>query len=154
MGRIYTAYFEAAGISTAIDLWEIQPVGETVRINTVEFGHDAASVASTTERVAISRVGGDSGSGGSTLTPSPHDGGKQFASTVTALNTTVATTTTAIIASTWNIQAGWFYQPRVTDDIDERIVVPAGTKAVIKLPDAPANTLTMTGRVTFETTDS
>ncbi len=99
-------------------------------------------------RVAISRAGvAVAGSGGSVPTAVPHNvGDVAFGGTVEVNNTTQASAATPIHEDTFNIQAGWFYRPTP----EERIVISPSGILVVELPVAPADSITMSGTITFE----
>jgi hypothetical protein len=89
------------------------------------------------------------GSGGTAVTPVAHERGYAAAgSTVEVNNTTQSTVQTPMQAHAFNVQAGWFWQPTP----EERIVISAliTDGLIIELPVAPADSLTMSGYVTFE----
>lgn len=150
MGRIYTASFEAIPVSVIQDLFEINaPSDACVAIHSAELGQtsDAGDAQAELLRVAWSRAPTASGSGGASVTPAAHEEGTAaFGGTVERNNTTQATGTTVVVPGVFNVQGGYFYQPMIW----ERIVISPGGRLVLELPAAPADSLTMTGRVTFE----
>ncbi len=157
MGQVYSASF--AGVTVLSDATGIQdlfqlipPADAIVVIHSITIGQESDAGDSEAEmlRVNISRTDlSVNGSGGSTLTPRPHEVGFAAAgSVVEANNDTLSTVQTILQALTFNVQAGLFYQPTP----EERIVLSAGIGAglVVNLPVAPADALIMSGVIVFE----
>ena len=152
MGRFYSITVDQIAVSAVQDLIEINaPATGSVVIHSAEFGQhsDAADAEAEMLQITISRATA-SGSGGSAVTPIPHQFG-DAASAVTAErnNTTQATTTTPIRATTWNIQAGYIYAPTP----EERISIPPSGRIVFELPVAPGDEITLSGTVVIEELD-
>jgi hypothetical protein len=60
-------------------------------------------------------------------------------------------TIVTLVASAFNIQAGLLYAPKYAEgDVDERITVEAGSRFVVSLDSAPADSLTCSGTILFE----
>ena len=150
MGRMYTASFGGVAVTAIQDLFEVNaPSDATVAIHSIAVGQSSDYGDSEAEglRVQISRAPTASGTGGSTLTPRPHEeGDAAFGGTVEANNTGQATGTVTIHEDTFNVQAGWAYKPTP----EERIVISPGGRLVVELPVAPGEALTMSGSITFE----
>ena len=150
MGRMYTASFGGVAVTAIQDLIELNaPSDSVVVIHSAFIGQSSDAGDSEAEmlRVQISRSTGTSGSGGTTLTARPHNvGDAAFGGTAEANNTTQATTTVTIHEETFNAQSGWYYQPTP----EERVALSPGARVVIELPAAPADSLTMSGSITFE----
>lgn len=151
MGRMYTASFTGTSVSALQDLFEINaPSDAVVVIHSIRLGQssDAGDAEAELLRVVLSRSDTTTpGSGGSAVTARPHEvGDAAFGGTVEKNNTTQAATTTGILADTWNVQAGWFYQPTP----EERIVLSPSGIFVVELPAAPNDAITMEGSITIE----
>lgn len=148
-GRVYTASFDNVAVTAAQDFFEITAAsGTIIRILSVFIGQssDAGDAQAELLRIQINRYS-TSGSGGSTPTARPHHvGDAAFGGTVEANNTTQGGTAVLLVAETANVQAGWYYTPTPEEQILSAV---AGILA-ISLPAAPADSLTMSGRITFE----
>jgi hypothetical protein len=147
---MYSASFSSVAVTAVQDLLEVAaPSDAVVVVHSVSIGQssDAGDSASELLPIQISKSTGSSGSGGSSLTAvAHHTGDAAFGGTCEANNTTQATTTTTLHSDTFNVQAGWLYQPTP----EERIVLSPSARLVVELPTAPADSLTMSGTVTFE----
>lgn len=150
MGRMYTASFEAVAVTAIQDLFELNaPADAAVVLHSFEIGQtsDAADAEAEMLRCTISRAPTASGSGGTAATARPHnEGDAAFGGTVEVNNTTQATGTVVIKPIPFNVQAGCIYQPTP----EERIVISPSERLVVELPAAPADSLTMSGSITFE----
>lgn len=151
VGQVYTATFGGVSVSTIVDLFELlAAAGVPVVIHSIRIGQvtDAGDAQAEMLRVTISRTNGTtSGSGGATVTPENHSpAGPSASTTVERTNTTQATVTTPVLEDTFNIQAGWLYQPSP----EERILIEAGGTIVVELPVAPNSAINMSGAITFE----
>lgn len=150
---IYTATFAAVAVTAAQDLFEIvAPSNSGIAIRKVvvgqytDFGDAAAEILS----IQIIRGFTTSGSGGSTATPAPvkgHTGAATSTATVEINNTTVAQNGTGVvmIADSFNIAAGWVYEPPP----DERITIAPSGRLVVRIT-APADSITTNGTLIFE----
>jgi hypothetical protein len=150
MPRVYSAVFAGVAVTAAQDLFELNaPSTGVVEILSCRLGQssDYGNTEAEGLRIGIHRSTGASGSGGSAPTARPHNPlDTAYAGTVEANNTTVATTLTQILSDVWNIQAGWLYVPIP----EERIVIPPSGRLVFNLPAAPADSLTMSGTLTWQ----
>jgi hypothetical protein len=150
-GTVYSATFSAVGVAAAQDVFEITAgAAATVFIREVRIGQysDAGDAAAEMLSLLIVKGYTVSGSGGSAVTPAPIDGhGAVAVSAVEANNTTVANTGTALtlIADSFNVQAGFLYQPNPSD----RIRLAAGERLVVRIT-APVDSLTTNGTLIFE----
>lgn len=149
MSRIYSAVFEEVAVTVVQDLFEIvAPADGIVVVHGiwVSQSSDAGDVASEQVNILIHR-GSTSGSGGSTLTPSPLDfGDPAFGGVVEANNTTQATEGTQLFSDSFNVMAGWQFLPTP----EMRLVIPPSGRLIVELQTAPADSLTMSGTVVFE----
>lgn len=153
MGRIYTVSFSAVAVTVAQDLFEgLLPADMCVSLHEVKVtqSSDAGDAASEQIRVSIRRVVGPTpGSGGSSPTPAKHQTG-DVVSTVgwEANNTTQSSggTNTLIIPDVENVHNGVHYLPIPED----RIMYSPAEYILVELEDAPADSLTMSGYLTYE----
>jgi len=149
MSRMYAACFEKVAVSLAQDLFEIvAPSDAAVRIHGFNLGQssDAGDAESEQLNILVHR-GSTSGSAGSTVTPSPLSlGDSAFGGTVEANNTTQGTEGVFLDARCFNVMAGLevVYTPETWIEISP------GGRVIIELQDAPADALTMNGRVMIE----
>jgi hypothetical protein len=153
MGMMYAATFGAVAVAAAQDVFEIvAPSTKTVVIHEIalEQSSDAGDAEAELLRIQAIRGFTTSGSGGSSVTPAPLEGGNAAAgSSVEANNTTVATTgtTATLFDRAFNVQIGFFWQPTP----ECRIVLSPSQRLVVRIP-APADSLTMHGTMVFEET--
>lgn len=149
MGRIYTSNFEKVAVSAVQDLFEIvAPSDAVVRILgwTIGQSSDAGDAESEQLNVLLHR-GSTSGSGGSSVTPSPNElGDAAFGGTTEANNTTPGTEGVFLDARCFNVMAGIevIYTPE-----NYKTMSPSG-RIILLLQDAPVDALTMNGSITFE----
>jgi hypothetical protein len=152
MSRVYTASFQAVAISAAQDLLyllcsstmpiEIHSVTLSQKTLTAWEGKDF-----TFRRLSATVT---AGSGGATVTPTPHAPNDAAAVTTARRNdTTVATTSganTIIKPFNWLFLNEFYWSPAGYDD---RIIVAPSTAFVIRLDTAPSAAMTASGEVTF-----
>lgn len=156
MGRLYTAQFNAVAVTAAQDLFEIAAPADAIVVvhewnifQTTDVG-DAAEEILRLECVrGIGTV--TSGSGGTTVTPQPiSDGDAAFGGTVEANNTTRMVVGTGTLETLpqhgWNIRTEYIkiYTP------ETRPVISPSNRWTLSLPAAPADSITVSGTVTFE----
>lgn len=154
MGRMYSANFTAVAVTAAQDLFELSPADDKpICIHAVYLGQTTELGDSAEEQLRIHIIRGytASGSGGSTFAPvklNPNDASSGITN-VEINNTTVANTGTAVIlhADTYNIRSGWQYLPTPET---RPYCSQAETTIVVRLVDAPADSITMTGTILFE----
>lgn len=148
VGRAYTASFAEIAVTAIQDALEVvAPSDGVVEILSARMSQSSDEGDAQAEMlpVTISRAA-TSGSGGASVTPRPHVvGHPAFGGTAERNNTTQAGTPTVIIADCFNVQAGWLYVPVP----EERIWLPPSGIAVMTLNVAPADSLTMSGSITF-----
>lgn len=147
--RMYAAVFEKVAVSAVQDLFEIvAPSDAVVIIHGWSIGQSSDAGDSESEQLNILvHRGSTSGSGGTTVTPSPMQvGDAAFGGTVEANNTTQGTEGAFIDARTFNVMAGIevIYTPETRPTLS-----PSG-RLIIELQDAPGDALTMNGSVFFE----
>lgn len=149
MRGVYTATFQGVAATAAQSLFEISAEsGTIVEILSAFIGQSTDYGDANAEglRVSINRLSA-SGTAVNTLTPRPHDSlDEAFGGVVESNNTTRGTLGVAIMEEVFNIQAGWYYTPTP----EERIRSAAGGILEIGLESAPTDSVTLSGRVTFQ----
>jgi len=149
MGRKYAAVFEEVAVTVAQDLFEVvAPADGAVVIHSVTItqSSDAGDAEAEMLPILIHR-GTATGSGGTTVTPSPLAvGDAAFGGTVEANNTTQSVEGTFLHAEAFNIQIGFYYLPPPED---RPILSPSGL-FIVELQAAPSDSLTMNGTIVFE----
>lgn len=148
-GRIYTATFEQVAVTAAQDLFEVvAPADAVVAIHSWGFYQSSDAGDAESEQLALLiHRGTATGSGGSSVTPSPRNvGDAAFGGTVEANNTTQSAEGTFLGSYSFNVMAGIerIYTPEERD-----IISPSGLW-IAELQTAPADSLTMNGWVKFE----
>jgi len=155
MSRKYTTHFSNVAATLAQDLFEIQvPSTKCVRLLRVRVSQntEAGDAQSEQLRFTIKRgVGNNSGSGGSTHTPTKQaTGDAASACTVEINNTTRAAagggSLTQILEEDENVHLGWDYRPTP----DEVLEFAPSETIIIGLEGAPTDSTTMSGYVLFE----
>lgn len=154
--RLYTAQFNAVAVTAAQDLFEIvAPADAALKVHdwTVFQTSDTGDAAEEILRLETVRGVGSvtSGSGGSTPTAQPiEDGDTAFGGTVEANNTTRMATGTGTLETLeqygWNIRMPMekIYTPEC------RPVISPSNRWTLALPAAPADSITVSGNITFE----
>lgn len=148
-GRMYSAVFEKVAVTAAQDLFELNaPADAVVIVHSVKITQDTEEGDAEAEQLSVlAHMGSTSGSGGSTPTPTPKQlGSPAFGGTVEANNTSQSTEGTFQDTEAWNVQIGlhWIFTP------DEQIVISPSDRLIIELQDAPTDSITMSGTITFE----
>ena len=155
MARTFTANFEDVAVTAAQDLFEIAAPSTGIVMILEWQIFQSTDVGDTAEEILeIETVRGDgsvtSGSGGSTVTPQPIDNGDGASgSTVEANNTTRmaagAGTLDVLRKYGWNVRIPMecIYIP------ETRPIITPGDRWTLSLNDAPADSLTMSGSITF-----
>ncbi len=153
MGRVYTAFFESVAVTAAVDFFELAaPSTGMMRILSCRIGQNTEEADAQAEMLAINITRyATSGSGGGTVTATPHQVGHAASgdSTVETNNTSQGGTPTVVIADAWNVQIGWLYQPTP----EEMIWVPPSGIIAIESPDTPSDSITFSGSLTYEEFD-
>ena len=149
MGRLYAAVFEEVAVTAIQDLFElVAPADAAVIIHSVTItqSSDAGDAQAEMLPILIHR-GTASGSGGSSVTPSPLAvGDAAFGGTVEANNTTQSAEGTFVHAEAFNIQIGFYYLPTP----ESRPVVSPSGLFIVELQSAPSDSLTVNGTIVFE----
>lgn len=157
MGRMYTAAFKSIAVTAAQDLFEITAPTDAVVIihnwmisQATEVGDAAEEMLILTTNRGVGTV--TSGSGGATVTPHPiADGDPAFGGTVERNNTTIlavgtGTLETDLEVHLWNVRMPCqrIYTP------EERPVISPGNRWTLESESTPADSVTVSGFVTFE----
>ena len=152
MAHVYSITFNAIAVTAVQDLLTLEATSVSMleilsaRLGqTTDYG-DAAAEGLRVRWVRHTAVG----SAGATVTPVNHSaGGEAATGTYRRNDTTQGAGSVVIMEDVWNIQAGWLYVPIP----EERIwVPPSGTGndvLSLTLPAAPADSVTMSGSITF-----
>lgn len=151
LGAVYTAIFTRISVGTAVqDLFELA-VPSTAMI-TILSAIITPTADEINEQISIDlfHFSGayTSGSGGSAITPKPHNGKFAAASTVVERNnTTQATggTSVSVRSDGFALQGGWIYMPVP----EERILFGPSTAAVLRIGATLGQATTMSGSITF-----
>lgn len=148
-GRMYSVTFEEVAVTAVQDFFEINaPATAVVVLHSVSVSQssDAGDAQSEMLNILYHR-GSTSGSGGSVPTARPMlVGSAAFAGTVEVNNTTQSTEGVILRSETFNVLAGYVWQPTP----EERIVIAPSGRLIIELQTAPADSLTMSGTAVFE----
>lgn len=150
-GTVYAIILPATAVTTAIDLLEIQPADDRpVRIVGMEIFQtsDVGDAAEEILPIQIIRGFTASGSSGGSA-PTPRDlrrVGATAGFVVEVMNTTVATTGTShtLLDGGWNVRTPYTFWP-------DEMMCPQASQAdvtlIVRLPSAPADSLTIRGTV-------
>lgn len=150
-GMMYSANVAAVSVSAVQDLFEIvAPADACVIIHSLYVSQTSDYGDAAAEGLQIKAIKGYtvSGSGGTSVTPTPQQSGFAAAgSTVEANNTTQANTGTplTLVADSFNIQIGYQYRPTP----EERIVLSPSQRLVWTL-SAPADAVTLNASCLIE----
>ena len=147
MGRVYAVPFSAVAVTAAQDLLEISPADDIpVELIGWHLGQSSDAGDAQEELLQLNIIRGhtSSGSGGSSVTPSPLNPGDGAASfTAEINNTTIASSGTPVtlFGTTWNVRAGgeiW-----LPEDVRPR-ARQSNTPLVVRM-SAPNDSITTTG---------
>ncbi len=152
---VYTATFAAQAVAAAQDLFEIvAPAAKRVQIMGVDIGQYSDAGDTQAEMLSIQIILGytTSGSGGGSVTPqNTKSGGKAATSSLERNNTTLAQTGTAkiIIATAFNVQAGWIFRPHDVSEKSDDIIELAPSERMVVRITAPNDEVTINGTIKF-----
>ena len=155
MPRLYTAVFSSVAVTAQQDLFElVAPADAIVVLHKIHLSQSTEVGDAQEEGLALLIKRGigtvTSGSGGSTPTAQPiEDGDTAFGGTVEANNTTKMVVGTGTIETldslNWNV--------RVPLDIiftpETRPVISPSNRITLELATTPADSITMSGSITF-----
>lgn len=156
MARMYTAVFKSVAVTVQQDFFEILAPADAVVIihdwelnQNTELGDIAEEQLSVTTNRGVGTV--TSGSGGTTATAQPiEDGDVGFGGTVEVNNTTKMAVGTGTLeeleAFNWNerIPLTKIYTP------ETRPIISPGNRWTLELETTPADSVTISGKVTFQ----
>jgi hypothetical protein len=152
MAGIYTAVFNNVAVTAIQDLFELNAASDAVvYLHDIHISQntDVGDAAEEVLRIELTSGHTTSGSGGTTPTARPRDIGQSaFGGTVEVNNTTQASTGTIITHYVWNWNIRVGFDKIFTPETRPR-VAPSG-RMCLELPAAPADSLTMSGTITFE----
>lgn len=152
MGRIYTAQFTDVAVTAIQDLFEIvAPSTAVVVIHDLHISQRSDVGDAAEEILSIQLTSGHttSGSGGSSYTPIKKEvGDAAFGGTVEVNNTTQAVSGTIVTHYSWQWNIRGPFDKVWTPET--RPVLSPSRRACVELPVAPADSLTMSGSITFE----
>lgn len=149
IGRIYSISFESVAVTVVQDFFEILVGADDFMLLhrlTISQETEQGDIQDEQLKLAIKRVTGapTSGSGGSTATARPFNPGDAAAGLTCEINNTTQLsggTAVTLWAEAFNIRAGFDFYPAPED----RPVFSSGTRCLVTLDEAPADSVTMTG---------
>jgi hypothetical protein len=149
---MYTAVFNNTAVTAIQDLFEIvAPADSVVILHDIHLSQntDVGDAAEEVLRIELTSGHTTSGSGGSAVTPVPVAlGDAAFGGSVEANNTTQASAGTIVTKYVWNwnIRVGFdkIFTP------ETRPIISPSARMCLELPAAPADSVTMSGSITFE----
>lgn len=152
MSGIYTAVFNNVAVTAIQDLFEINaPSDAVVLIHDIHLSQntDVGDAAEEVLRIELTSGHTTSGSGGSAPTAIPRNIGQAaFGGTVGVNNTTQAVGGTIVTHYVWNWNIRVGFDKIFTPETRPRIA--PGGRMCLELPAAPADSVTMSGSITFE----
>ena len=147
IGTPFIGTFTNTAATAARDVFELVPPSDEVAVLTgLAIGQTTDVGDAEDENLRLQIILGytTSGTGGSSVTP---DGPFTYGGTMEALNTTLATTGTPriLLEMPFNVRAGALWIPSE----HAAIIVPPSVRAVVRIPDAPADSITFSGELRF-----
>ncbi len=152
MSRIYTAVFESVTVAALQDFFEVVSAADSItRLRSCVLTQENI-VGDTAEEmlaVVIQTGATTSGSGGSTVTPTPNLGDAAFGGVVEANNTTEASAGTIVNRhrESFNLRVGFYYRPEEKEMID---ISPSARLTITLINTTPAGNITMNGTIVIE----
>ncbi len=149
MSREYAVVFEEVSVSAIQDLFEVvAPADASVKIKSVEIGQSSDAGDAEAEMLPIlMHRGTATGSGGTTVTPSPlEEGDAAFGGVAEANNTTQSVEGMFIYAGAFNVQIGFFYIPPP----ELQPTISPSQLFIVELQAAPNDALLMSGTIVLE----
>jgi hypothetical protein len=152
MGRIYTAQFTDVAVTAVQDLFElVAPSDAIVVVHDLHISQKSDVGDSAEEILNIQFTSGhtSSGSGGSAVTPvSQEFGDPAFGGTCEVNNTTQAASGTIVTHYSWDWNIRGPFDKVWTPET--RPILSPSRRACVELPVQPADSITMSGSITFE----
>ena len=156
MGRLFSARFEAVGVTAAQDLFSLgAPTSGMGRLHSVVIAQ-TSDVGDAAEEILIVRiVTGNTtvGSGGTAPTAVPFQLGDTPTVTVRANDTTEVTAGSQAIkhSDAFNIRVGWQYVPTPETRIDfNELAAGTTTFLAVQLISVPSDSVDLTGTIIWE----
>ena len=156
MGRMFSARFEAVGVSAAQDIFSLgSPSSGVGLLHSIVLAQtsDVGDAAEIIEEIRIVTGSETVGSGGTAPTAIPRQLGDVPTVTVRANDTTEVSTGTPVIkhSDAFNVRVGWQYIPTPEERIYFNELI-AGTKTflAVQLPNIPGSAIDLTGTITWE----
>ena len=151
-GRMFTAVFNNVAVTAIQDLFElVAPSTGIVVLHDIHLSQntDVGDAAEEILRIELTSGHTTSGSGGSAVTPVDVDfGDPAFGGTCEANNTTQAVSGTIVTHYVWNWNIRGPFDKIFTPET--RPILRPSRRMCIELPAAPADSITMSGSITFE----
>jgi hypothetical protein len=149
---MYTAVFNNVAVTAIQDLFEIvAPADAVVVLHDIHLSQntDVGDAAEEVLRIELTSGHTTSGSGGSAVTPVPVSlGDAAFGGTCEANNTTQASAGTIVTKYVWNWNIRVGFDKVFTPET--RPIISPSARMCLELPAAPADSVTMSGSITFE----
>lgn len=154
MTRLYTVQFSGVNVNSQVDWFEVAPATDRpLRVHAL-FISQTTEIGDAQEeflRTQVVRGHTTTGSGGTTVTPTPVNG-RDVAAAFTAktVNTTAASggTTVTLHQESWNVRVGLALI--LTPDMRWRCDASSGQRIVVRLGITPADPITMGGTLYVE----
>lgn len=151
-GRFFTAVFNNVAVTAIQDLFAlVAPATGIVVLHDIHFSQntDVGDAAEEILRIELTSGHTTSGSGGAAVTPVNLDfGDPAFGGTCAANNTTQASAGTIVTHYVWNWNIRGPFDKIFTPET--RPVLRPSRRMCVELPAAPADSITMSGSITFE----
>lgn len=151
MPRLYTAVFSGVAVTAQQDFFELNAPSTAVVVVHDWSLTQSTEVGDAQEEglaILVKRGATVSGSGGTTPTASPLEfGDAAFGGTVEANNTTKANTGTIVTMGSYNWNVRVPYQQIYTPET--RPVLSPSQRLTIELATTPADSITLSGTITF-----
>lgn len=151
-GRLYTVVFSSVAVTAAQDLFEINaPATAAVIIHDISLSQSTELSDAQEEQLVLLMKSGQttSGSGGSTPTAVPIAiGDSAFGGTCEVNNTTKASAGTIVTHYSWNWNVRGEFLKIFTPEA--RPIIAPSRRWTLELVNAPADSITMSGTITFE----
>lgn len=154
-GPIFSATFSNIAVTAVQDMFEfLTSAACRIAICEIDIGQNTEVGDAQDESLALELIRGFTvaGSAGSAVTPTNYDARSRAAVTVVNRNNTgLATTSGSVVrATSFNVRSGWLYRPRWDGAVDERPVISPSSSFVVRLPVAPADSVSMYATILFQ----
>lgn len=153
---IFSASFSNIAVTAAQDLFELA-TGATSRIAICEIDIEQNTEAgdAADEMLAVELIRGytTTGSAGAPVTPVNYRPWSRVSPVTVARNNTGLAANGSpetVRASAFNVRSGWLYRPRWDGLVDERPYIAASSRFVVRLPAAPADSVSFYGTIIWQ----